>query len=55
MNHNNRIGLNIWVFIIVKEEINIKQDFILLRCQVNYVPTATEIDDQYQSNTDYQL
>ena len=29
MNHKNGIGLNIWVFIIVKEDINIKQDFII--------------------------
>ena len=45
MNHNG-IGLNILVFILVKEEIKIRQDFNL---------PATEIDDQYQSNTDYQL
>ena len=38
MNHNNGIGLNILVFILVKEEINIRQDFNL---------PATEIDDQY--------
>ena len=46
MNHNNGIGLNILVFIIVKMEINIKQDFILPTCQVNYVRPATEIDGQ---------
>ena len=46
MNHNNGIGLNILVFIIVKKEINIRQDFILPRCHANYVRPATEIDGQ---------
>ena len=32
LNYNNGIGLNILVFIIVKKEINIRQDFILTIC-----------------------